>query len=435
MRFWPFFALFRLAGVDVLEPDEHPLDPRALRLGEEARDAVAEGVHLEGEAEVQAVPLAELDQPVEDRAPVLVAGEVVVGDEEPLDPLVEVRAHDALHVVRIPEARLAALHVDDRAEAALERAPTSSVEARLGTHRPTDPARLQDRGGGPLDRRQVAPVVVEDFQPTIERIAQDPVQAALRLSGEQGDPLVHRLAQLGGDLGQHRQGTADVKPTDAHGQPLRAERPRQVHGPGELVGLDSDQADEHPTALRPHPPRDRTRADPGVRLVDGRDPELDPLAQSTALRDVGRDAVQGRQAVRGHGRANPLDHVPVVVVVGGLDSGPGGGVASRSETPPPRNDGCGPAWSCPFANRSSPGVVAERDPVRNRGGTRFGDRIRSGVVVLFAPCQDPQLLSPARRSSSSGVPMGAANTSMAGREPTHDEDQHPIPARPEGAFA
>ena len=47
----------------------------------------------------QAFLLAQRDQAVEDRFPVLVAGEVVVGDEELVHALREVGADDALDVV------------------------------------------------------------------------------------------------------------------------------------------------------------------------------------------------------------------------------------------------------------------------------------------------------------------------------------------------
>ena len=74
--------------------------------------------------------LAHLDQAVEDRLPVPVAGEIVVGDEEAVDALGQVDAHHPLDVVGVAPARLAPLHVDDRAEAALERAAAPGVEAR-----------------------------------------------------------------------------------------------------------------------------------------------------------------------------------------------------------------------------------------------------------------------------------------------------------------
>ena len=65
---------------------------------------------------VRAVALAQLDQAVEDRLPVPVAGEIVVGDEEPEDARRAVWRAPALDVVGVAPARLAALHVDDRAE-------------------------------------------------------------------------------------------------------------------------------------------------------------------------------------------------------------------------------------------------------------------------------------------------------------------------------
>ena len=72
--------------------------------------------------------LAHLDQPVEDRLPIAVAREIVVGDEEAEDALGEVGAHQALDIVGVAPARLAPLHIDDRAKAALERAAAPGIE-------------------------------------------------------------------------------------------------------------------------------------------------------------------------------------------------------------------------------------------------------------------------------------------------------------------
>src|SRR5450756_1644952 len=69
------------------------------------------------------------DQAVEDRLPVLVAGEIVVGDEEGAQPLRVIRPHDELDILRRAAARLAALHVDDGAERALVGATAAGVEA------------------------------------------------------------------------------------------------------------------------------------------------------------------------------------------------------------------------------------------------------------------------------------------------------------------
>ncbi len=60
---------------------------------------MAQRVHLDGEADVQAF-LAQRDHPIEQRLPVTVAREIVVGDEEPLDALRDVLADDVLQIIR-----------------------------------------------------------------------------------------------------------------------------------------------------------------------------------------------------------------------------------------------------------------------------------------------------------------------------------------------
>ena len=75
--------------------------PARRRLFDEVRDAVDERVDLDDEVELQALALAQLDQAVEDRLPVLVAREIVVGDEEMIDALGDVGAHDRLDVVGV----------------------------------------------------------------------------------------------------------------------------------------------------------------------------------------------------------------------------------------------------------------------------------------------------------------------------------------------
>ena len=77
----------QVVGIDVLEPDEDAADAGLRRLLDEVRNLVAERVDLDGEAELGKFAVAQLDQPVEQDLPVAVAGEIVVGDEEPLDAL------------------------------------------------------------------------------------------------------------------------------------------------------------------------------------------------------------------------------------------------------------------------------------------------------------------------------------------------------------
>ena len=76
------------------------------------------------------VLLAQLDDAVEDDLPILVAGEIVVGDEEAVDALRPVLAQDLLDIIRRAAPRLAPLHIDDGAEGALERAAAAGIEAR-----------------------------------------------------------------------------------------------------------------------------------------------------------------------------------------------------------------------------------------------------------------------------------------------------------------
>ena len=137
-------------GIDVLEPDEHGVAAGPRRLLDEIRDLVAERVDLQQEPDLEALLLAQFDQPIEDRLPVAVAGEIVVGDEEPRDPLRGIGAHDRFHVVGRAIARLAALHVDDGAERALERAAASGVEAGVVAGDPGHDLARQNgyRGGG-----------------------------------------------------------------------------------------------------------------------------------------------------------------------------------------------------------------------------------------------------------------------------------------------
>ena len=61
------------------------------------------------------------------------------------------------------------------------------------------------------------------------------------------------------------------------------------------------------------------RPDARVRLVDGRDLDVDVVAEHAALFAFERQSVQHGQRVRGNGRAQPLDDVAVVVVVRRLD--------------------------------------------------------------------------------------------------------------------
>ena len=95
----------------------------------EIRDFVAQRIDLHDDVDLEAVFLLELDDAVEDGFPVLVAGEIVVGDEKAADALRIAGAKHALDVIGGPIAGFATLHVDDAAEAAGVRAAAPGVEA------------------------------------------------------------------------------------------------------------------------------------------------------------------------------------------------------------------------------------------------------------------------------------------------------------------
>ena len=304
--------------VDVLQPQEGAGDPGLARLLDEVGDAVGLGVHLDHQLQLDALA-AQGDDAVEDRLPVGVAGEVVVGDEEILDPLGPVGAHQGLHVVGGAVAGLAALDIDDGAEAALVGAAAPGVEARPPAHGQAHPIRRQDGGRGAGHVRQVGQIVVEGLQAIPHQVLEQLLQAALQLPGEQADAKVHGLAQIHRHLLEHRQAAADVEAADGDLHAQGAELPGQVHGPGELVGLDPHHAHQHPAPVF----GDLAQQAAGSMwvLVSSRAwTRISTSGPSTRRsRTIQRDAVDRRQAVGRERGAPPLDHIAVVVVVRRLD--------------------------------------------------------------------------------------------------------------------
>ena len=163
---------------------------------------VAQGVDLDDEVQRQPLLLAHLDQAVEDRLPIAVAREIVVGDEEAVDALRQVGAHQPLDVVGVAPARLAPLHVDDRAEAALERATAPGVEGaeRLAVA-PDDLDRQKRRDLLPAARADRSCSCRSAAARRRARRRSTSVEPSLGLAGEQRDPDVARLAMSGGSSG------------------------------------------------------------------------------------------------------------------------------------------------------------------------------------------------------------------------------------------
>src|SRR6516225_8759045 len=143
-----------IVGVYVLKPDEDAGDAGTFRLLDEVRDAVAEGIDLDHETKRDAGSLAQLDQPIENRLPLLVAGEIVVGDKELADAVCPVGAHELLDLVGRAEARLAPLHIDDGAERTLIRAATPGIETGAQPKRALDVLLGKDRHRRATEGRQ-----------------------------------------------------------------------------------------------------------------------------------------------------------------------------------------------------------------------------------------------------------------------------------------
>ena len=70
-----------IVGINALDSDEYSLAAGARRLLNETRDLVARHVDFNRQANLDPFPLVQLDQPIENRLPVLVPREVIVGDE------------------------------------------------------------------------------------------------------------------------------------------------------------------------------------------------------------------------------------------------------------------------------------------------------------------------------------------------------------------
>ena len=160
---------------------------------------MTQGIDLDHHVETQSLLFPDRDQPIEHRLPIAIAGEVVVGDEEMADPLGEILAHDALHILGGAEPRLATLDVDDRAEGALKRTATSGVEAGHLAAGAFDAGSGEERRRDAVEPGKVGHEIVEGRQPAGIGVLQNRIEPPLGLSREE------RYAELlrGDDIGRH----------------------------------------------------------------------------------------------------------------------------------------------------------------------------------------------------------------------------------------
>ena len=119
--------------MNILQSDEHISDAGAFGFLDKTRDFVTLGIHLNGGRDIQLFLLPKLDQFVEDRLPILISGEIVVGNEKPFDTLLIARPNQAGDILRTSSPGFLPLDVNDRTEAALEGAAASGIKTGIFT--------------------------------------------------------------------------------------------------------------------------------------------------------------------------------------------------------------------------------------------------------------------------------------------------------------
>ena len=309
----------QIVRVDAFQPDEGVGAAGAARLDDEVRDLMRQRVDLDQERDLHPIAFAQLDQPIEDRLPVPVAGEIVVGNEEARDALRGILAHDALDVVGVTPAGLAALHVDDGAERALERTAAARIERGKDAVVAPHQALRQVGDGLVLQVRQIVHVVIDRFLPAGLNVLQKRAEMLLGFAGEERDAEVDRLLQLRRQLLQHGNAAGDVKTADRHGHAFGAQAAGDRHRPRELVGLHADQADDPRMPRLLDPRGDPVDGNHRVHLVVGIDLDLDVFAQHLAVGAIRGDGIEARHRIGGNRGLPPLNDVALAVVVRRLD--------------------------------------------------------------------------------------------------------------------
>ena len=201
--------------IDILQADKGAIYAGAPRFFDEIRNLVAQRIHLNDELDVQTLILSQPDQFVEEAFPVAVAREIVIGDEKPVDALRVVVADRALKIIRSTEPALAALHVDDGAEGALERAAAAKINAGMRPRGTPNVLLGQDRRRLVVERRQILHVIVKRFEFATKGVDQHFVETSLLgLPGIKTDAQLLGFLQILGQLRQHRDAARNVEATD-----------------------------------------------------------------------------------------------------------------------------------------------------------------------------------------------------------------------------
>ena len=280
---------------------------------------MAQRVHLNHQADWQAIDLAQLDETIEDGLPFLVTGEIVVGQKEAGDAFLQIFADHPLHVVGRTRAGFAPLHVDDGAERALKRAAAAGVEAAAPSGGPPHKFDRQERTCLTLHVDEIAHEVVLRLEPAGGGVLQQRVQTAFELAGENGDAEFAREIEIDGGAVEHRDAAGNVKAADHDRNAVLAERTREIERARVLIALHADQRDHAEPVGFAKLAEQLANVDAGVGLVDHVDDDVDIRAEHPALRAIQNDAVNRGERVRRNETAPPADDVTVVVIVRRLD--------------------------------------------------------------------------------------------------------------------
>ncbi len=213
---------------------------------------MAERIDLQQEPDLEALDFAQFDEAIEDRLPVAVAGEIVVGDKKARYALSCVGAHDRLDVVGGAIAGLAPLDVDDRAKAALKRAPAPGVEAGVMSGHSRDDGTRKDRNCGSSHIRHVVQVIVRRLRRAGVDIAQQALEPAFALAGVEDHAQCLRFLQVRRQFRQHGHASGDMEAPDRDRYAASPKLAANVERAGELIRLNAHQRNEAtPSGLNP----------------------------------------------------------------------------------------------------------------------------------------------------------------------------------------
>ena len=120
--------------------------------------------------------------------------------------------------------------------------------------------------------------------------------------------------QIGIVPAQHAHRARDMKPAQRHLHAAFQQRLRQVERVRELIRLHADHHHHARTCILYHPCQS-FRMHARVRLIERMDLDLDLVAEDVSLCAIAGQPIDRRQRIRRDGRAKPLNHVPVIVVM------------------------------------------------------------------------------------------------------------------------